>query len=410
MSYQTHTLPSGLRIIHKHIDTPVAYLGFGIGVGTRNESHLEHGIAHFMEHMLFKGTPRRSSMEIIELIEGVGGELNAYTSKEETMLYAVFPDQYVERALELLCDIVQNSHFPEDELRKEQTVVLDEISSYEDSPSDLIFDEFENMLFRGHSLGHNILGTDKSVSRFSSARLKRFFSRYYQPSNMILFSQGAIDFGLLISLTSEYLGEPSEKELSFAKPECAAIFSPNSVRRLLRRRDTHQRHVLIGGYAYPRHDSRRLAVSVLVNLLGGPSLNSRLNLALRERTGFVYHVECSYTAYADTGMISIYFGCAPSNMEQAIRLVEEELKRLVEAPLTEEELEATKRQLKGQLMVSHDNRETTFMSMGKNYLHHGRVDDLPDLVRRIDAVSAAQIHEVAQDLLEPNKLHHLIYT
>ncbi|MDO4692387.1 MAG: pitrilysin family protein [Porphyromonadaceae bacterium] len=410
MSYQTHTLPSGLRIIHKYIDAPVSYLGFGIGVGTRDESHLEHGIAHFMEHMLFKGTPRRSSMEIIELIEGVGGELNAYTSKEETMLYAVFPNEYVERALELLCDIVQNSHFPDEELRKEQTVVLDEISSYEDSPSDLIFDEFENMLFRGHALGHNILGTEKSVSRFNSARLKRFFSRYYQPSNMILFSQGAIDFALLISLASQYLGGASEAKYSFIKPDASTIFTPNPVRRQLRRRDTHQRHVLIGGYAYPRHDSRRLAVSVLVNLLGGPSLNSRLNLALRERTGFVYHVECSYTAYADTGMISIYFGCAPGNMEQAIDLVEEELRRLIASPLTEEELEATKRQLKGQLMVSHDNRETTFMSMGKNYLHHGRVDDLPELIGRVDAVSADQLHEVARDLLDPSKLHRLIYT
>lgn len=411
MCYQTLTLPSGLRIIHKYIDSPVSYLGFGIGVGTRHEARLEHGLAHFMEHMLFKGTRLRSSTQIIERIEGVGGELNAYTSKEETMLYGVFPRQYFGRAMQLMCDVVQHSRFPTEELEKEQTVVLDEIASYEDSPSDLIFDEFENMLFRGHPLGHNILGTERSVGRFTTERLRRFFALHYRQDNMVLFSQGSTTFEDVVDLAKTFLVQNGQSRPQLSPTTRSIVaFRPNPPRQVIRRRDTCQRHVLIGGYAYARDDRRRLTVSVLVNLLGGPSLNSRLNLALRERTGLVYHVECSYTSYADTGMISIYFGCAPSHLQQAIDLVEQELRRLIETPLTDRELEATKRQLKGQLAVSHDNRETTFLSMGKNFLHYGHVDSLEWISQRIDAITAEELHTVAQELLAPEHLHRLIYT
>lgn len=403
---RTATLASGLRIVYRPTLSPVCYLGIAIGVGTRHERRNERGLAHFTEHMLFKGTKLRSSTHIIQRLEEVGGELNAYTSKEETILYGLFPQQYTRRALHLLADIAQHSHFPLEEMRKEQIVVVDEIASYEDSPSDLIWDEVENILFAGHPLGHAILGTERSVRSFTTAVQTRFYHRHYYAGNMVLFAQGALDFDQLVAQAEE-LFAPVER---VADSE-ASILAPRlpERRETIRRRDTHQRHVLVAGYGYSMHDPRRLALSILVNLLGGAGMSSRLNMALRERTGLVYHVECSYTAYGDTGLVGIYFGCAPASMEQALALVYEELARLVSAPLDANAISATKRQLRGQLIVSADSAEQTFLSLGKSYLHYGKVESLEELCARIDAVTAEELYEVARDIFDERKLIRLIY-
>lgn len=407
MTYNTHALPNGLRIIHRQHPSPVIYLGIAIAVGTRHERRGEYGLAHFTEHMLFKGTRLRSSTQIIQRLECVGGELNAYTSKEETILYALAPRAYAHRSLQLMADIVQHSQFAPDELSKEQTVVIDEINSYEDSPSDLIFDEFENLLFRHHPLGHFILGTSRSVASFTQRKEQRFFADHYRPDNMVLFAQGDINFADLVR-SAEVLFDtkPIGKQRKAPSPHS---WTPLIATTKVRRRDTHQSHVIIGGYAYSMYDKRRLALSVLVNLLGGPGMSARLNMALRERTGLAYHVECSYTAYSDTGMVAIYFGCAPENEHRAIQIVNEELERLVSTPLTDRELVLTKRQLKGQLSVAGDNHENTFLSLGKAYLHHGRVDTLEETYARIDAITSEELHAIACEIFPPEKLHKLIY-
>lgn len=399
-------LSSGLCIVYRPMDTPVTYMGIAVGVGTRHERRGERGLAHFTEHMLFKGTRLRSSTHIIQRLEQIGGELNAYTSKEETILYGVFPEVYHYRALHLMCDIVQASRFPEEETRREQTVVIDEIASYEDSPSDLVWDEIEDILFKSHPLGHAILGTERSVSSFTPEKLRRFYERHYRIDNMVLFAQGRLDFDRFVSDAERLL--TVRREVPAALDEVFAL--PTKVpTETIRRRGTHQCHVLLGGYGYSMHDPRRLALSILVNLLGGPGMSSRLNMALRERTGLVYHVECSYTAYSDTGIVGIYFGCTPASMERALTLVYEELDRLCEAPLLDSEVLATKRQLRGQLIVSADSREQTFLSMGKGYLHHGRVDSLDELCAKVDTVTVEDLYAVAQDVFARERFVRLIY-
>lgn len=406
MSYQTHTLPSGLRLIHRHLEGPNVYLGFGVRAGTRDESRLEHGLAHFVEHMLFKGTKLRSSTQIIERIEGVGGELNAYTSKEETMLYAVFPREYTHRALQLMTDIVRNSQFPDQELSKEQTVVIDEIQSYEDNPSELIFDEFENILFRGHALGHHILGTETSVRRQTRQSCLRFLGKHYRPEQMVIFSQGIVDVPSLIEACNGYFPERGEAVVGATLPLWEPTGEP---RQVVRRRQTCQAHVIMGGYACHKYDERRLEMGMLSSILGGASMNSRLNLALRERNGLVYHVESSYTAYADTGMFAVYFGCAKAQVSRAVELVEAELRRLVEEPIEASELARIKRQLRGQLLVGSDQREQTFLSMGKAFLHHNRSETIESISERIDAVTAEQLHRLAEEYLAPERMYRLTY-
>lgn len=390
--------------------SPVLYMGIAIGVGTRHESRRYYGLAHFTEHMLFKGTKLRRSSQIIHRLEQVGGELNAYTSKEETILYGLVPRAYYYRALQLMADIVQHSEFDPIELAKEQTVVQDEIASYEDSPSDLIWDEFENILFRSHPLGHSILGSEESVGRITSQVERRFFAQHYRPSNMVVFVQGEVDYNRLVAHCTDLLDKGiASTTIPLDRPTPTYPLPLSVPRQTIRLKDTHQRHVLIGGYGYSRYDKRRLALSILVNLLGGPGMSSRLNMSLRERSGLVYHVECSYTSYGDSGIVGIYFGCAPRNMKQAIALVEEELRRLLSTPLSIAEIEATKRQLKGQLIVAEDGPEQTFLALGKAFLHHGKAYTLEETCARIDAVSQQELYQVAQEIFAPERMYRLIY-
>lgn len=404
--YKTQSLDNGLRIVHKQTDSTVAYIGLAVGVGTRYERRGEQGLAHFTEHMLFKGTPLRQATQIIQRLEAVGGELNAYTSKEETIVYAIVPQAYYYRALQLIGDIVQYSHFALDELTKEQTVVIDEINSYHDSPSELIWDEFEDLLFHRHALGHNILGTERSIRGITRDKQLAFFERHYRADNMVLFVQGNIDFDRLCAQAEALFVKGTGRTLSTTPSLPPVALEP---RRIVRRKSTHQRHILVGSYGYSMYDKGRLGLSLLTNLLGGAGMSSRLNMSLRERHGLVYHVECSYTAYSDSGLVGIYLGCSPSHQELALRLVDEELQRISTTPLSDSELEAAKRQLKGQLIVSGDAHEQTFLSMGKHYLHHGRVDSPEEICVRIDALTSEELFAIASEVFAPERMFKLIY-
>ena len=403
--YFSHILPNGLRIVHLPSASPVSYCGFAVNAGTRDEEMDEFGLAHFVEHMIFKGTEKRKSWHILNRMENVGGELNAYTTKEETFVYSIFMEEHFRRAFELLSDLVFHSQFPEQEIEKEVDVILDEINSYEDSPSELIFDEFENLLFDGHALGHNILGDEQSLLGFGSESGKSFMRRFYAPENMVFFSMGRIPFKKIVQMAESTL---SDIAFPMAARNRTAPGELLPVSRQIHK-DTHQAHVLIGGRAYSMHDEKRLPLFLLNNLLGGPGMNNRLNVSLREKNGLVYNVESNVTSYTDTGLASIYFGTDPKNKEKAIRLVYKELAKLREVKLTATQLAAAKKQVIGQLGVSGDNREGLFLGLGKSFLHYNRYDTLPEVFAKVEKLTAGEIREVANEIFAPDRLFSLIY-
>ena len=407
-----HTLPSGLRIIASvEPEATVSYVGLGVRVGSRDEGLRWHGLAHSIEHMLFKGTRLRSSSQIIERMESVGAELNAYTTKEETMLYAIAPSRYARRSLHMILDIAAHSTFPEREWAKEQVVILDEIHSYEDSPSELIFDEFEDQVFRPHRLGHAILGTEASVGRITVEAQRRFHRTYYRPERMVLFARGVLDMDDLIAAAEWAFpgeGQPLISSSALSEPLPIPIYNKEA-RRVVRRRDTAQSHVLLGRAAYSLYDPRRLALSLLASILGGSGMNARLNMQLREQRGLVYHVECNYTPYTDTGLFSVYFGSSHRAEAEAIELVYAELARLVAEPLTQRALEQALHQTRGQMIVASEQREQHFLSMGKSFLHTGTFESDEVLQERLSALTPELLHEVATELFDRSMFHELIY-
>lgn len=405
MLYLSHTLQNGLRIIHLPTLSPVAYCGFAINAGTRDEQSNEFGLAHFVEHMLFKGTHKRKSWHILNRMEHVGGELNAYTSKEETFVYSVFKVEDYERAIELITDLIVNSQFPANEIAKEREVILDEIQSYEDSPSELIFDEFENLLFNGHPLGHHILGNKKSLLTFDRNSGRSFIEHHYTTENMVFFSMGQIDFKRILHFAQKYLSAIPNKHHNHSrkKPE---LLSPCHIKR---KKKTHQSHIIIGSEAYDMHDKKRVPLYLLNNILGGPGMNSRLNIALREKHGLVYNVESNITSYTDTGLFSIYFGTDPKNRDKAFNLIEKELSSLRNKKLSEAQLAAAKKQAIGQIVVSSENKEGLFLGLGKSFLHYNKYDSLTEIFSKIEATQALQIQEVANEIFAPDLLFSLIY-
>lgn len=407
MDYFSHTLPNGLRLVHLPVDSSVAYCGYAVGVGTRDEDEAkgEFGLAHFVEHMIFKGTEKRKAWHILNRMENVGGELNAYTTKEETFVYSIFMEEHYERAFELMTDLIFHSRFPQQEIEREVDVILDEINSYEDSPSELIFDEFENLLFRGHALGHNILGDEASLLRFDSETGCSFMHRYYAPENMVFFSMGRRDFRRIVRMAERLLAD-----ISFAAaPRNRKAPGPAEPCQRQLDKDTHQAHVLIGGRAFSMYNDRRIPLFLLNNLLGGPGMNNRLNVSLREKHGLVYNVESNVTSYTDTGVASIYFGTDPKNREKAMNLVYKELSKLRENKLSSTQLAAAKKQLCGQLGISGDNREGLFLGLGKSFLHYNRYDALPEVFRQIEQITSEQLQEVANEVFAPERLFSLIY-
>ena len=416
--YNTCTLKNGLRIIHLPSSSQVVYCGYDIAAGTRNELPGEEGLAHFCEHISFKGTARRNALQIINAIEGLGGELNAFTNKEDTVYYAAISKEHFYQVVDVLTDIVFHSQYPQHEIDKEVEVICDEIESYNDSPAELIYDEFENLLFKGHPLGHNILGKAEQLRTYTAADALRFVQRNYRPEQMVFFVYGDIDFKRLIS-SPKFMDVPSGKaERGEIKrglnemidpPICSGPQPPSLGGTYTIEKSTHQAHVMMGCQAYAYNDPRRMALYLLNNILGGPGMNARLNLSLRERHGLVYTVESTMVTYGDTGVWSIYFGCDHHDVNRCRRLVRHELDRLMQKPLSQRQLMIAKRQLKGQLAIACDNREQFALDFGRSYLHHGHERDLNALYRRIDALTAEELQAIACELFAPDHMTTLIF-
>ena len=405
MTYNTHTLPNGIRIIHAPNQSAVAYCGFAIDAGTRDESENEQGMAHFVEHLIFKGTQKRHAWHIINRMENVGGDLNAYTNKEETVVYSAFLAEHFPRAVELLADIVFHSTFPQAEIDKEVEVIIDEIQSYEDSPCELIFDDFEELIFPNHPLGRNILGKPDLLHQFKTEDALRFTHRYYRPENVIFFVQGNVDFKRVIRLVEKATADLNSSASTFERKR-PDIYMPQT--KTLHR-DTPHAHVMIGSRGYDAHNEKRTALYLLNNILGGPGMNSRLNVALRERSGLVYNVEANLTSYTDTGVFCIYFGTEHDHVERCIRFVKKELKRLCDKPLTSTQLNAAKKQIIGQIGVARDNAENTALGMAKTFLHYDEMDDPKKLFQRIEALTAKELWEVSNEMFAEDYLSTLIY-
>lgn len=469
MKYNTYTLDNGLRIIHLPSDSKVVYCGYQINAGTRNEEPGEEGLAHFCEHVTFKGTERRKAWHILNCLESVGGDLNAYTNKEGTVYYSAILKEHIARAVDLLTDIVFHSVYPQAEIDKEVEVICDEIESYNDSPAELIYDEFENIIFKGSPLGHNILGTAEQVRAFTTEDALRFTRKLYRPDNAIFFAYGDIDFKKLVKLIGRALADDesgklannevpqisqitqiSRDENSIAEenlPQISQITqisgdknsiaeekSVSSVKSvgpknypsvgsenypsvgeevagqtIVMQKNTHQAHVMIGTRAYDVNDSRRMPLYLLNNMLGGPGMNAKLNLALREHNGLVYTVESTMVAYGDTGIWSIYFGCDEHDVKRCLRLVRKELDKFMQKPLSEAQLKAAKKQIKGQVGVACDNRENFALDFGKSFLHYGWEKNVDRLYEQVDEITAEQIQAVAQELFDKDRLTTLIF-
>lgn len=457
MKYNTYTLDNGLRIIHLPSDSKVVYCGYQINAGTRNEEPGEEGLAHFCEHVTFKGTERRKAWHILNCLESVGGDLNAYTNKEGTVYYSAILKEHIARAVDLLSDIVFHSVYPQAEIDKEVEVICDEIESYNDSPAELIYDEFENILFKGSPLGHNILGTAEQVRAFKTEDALRFTRKLYRPDNAIFFAYGDIDFKKLVKLIQKALGEcPKGRELA-CSTDCKSAETPTDERiaeetptkeritegtptgetpteemeagdanhkvqsskfnvqskvagqTIVMQKNTHQAHVMIGTRAYDVNDDRRMPLYLLNNMLGGPGMNAKLNLALREHNGLVYTVESTMVAYGDTGTWSIYFGCDEHDVKRCLRLVRKELDKFMQKPLSDAQLKAAKKQIKGQIGVACDNRENFALDFGKSFLHYGWEKNVDRLYEQVDEITAAQIQAVAQELFDKDRLTTLIF-
>ena len=421
MKYNTYTLDNGLRIIHLPSDSKVVYCGYQINAGTRNEEPGEEGLAHFCEHVTFKGTERRKAWHILNCLESVGGDLNAYTNKEGTVYYSAILKEHIARAVDLLTDIVFHSVYPQTEIDKEVEVICDEIESYNDSPAELIYDEFENIIFKGSPLGHNILGTAEQVRSFKTEDALRFTRKLYRPDNAIFFAYGDIDFKKLVRLLKKsFLSEERRvKSEKFNSPEAQAQFNIQHStfntqhsfegQTIVMQKNTHQAHVMIGTRAYDVNDDRRMPLYLLNNMLGGPGMNAKLNLALREHNGLVYTVESTMVAYGDTGVWSIYFGCDEHDVKRCLRLVRKELDKFMLKPLSEAQLKAAKKQIKGQIGVACDNRENFALDFGKSFLHYGWEKNVDRLYEQVDEITAEQIQAVAKELFDKDRLTTLIF-
>lgn len=442
MEYNTCTFSNGLRVIHLSSASPVVYCGYQVGAGSRHEAPGYEGLAHFCEHTTFKGTARRSAWSILNSLEQVGGSLNAYTNKEDTCYYAAILKEHIGRAVSLLTDIVFHSTYPQAEIDKEVEVICDEIESYNDTPSELIYDEFENLLFSGHPLGHNILGESPHVRTFTTADALHFTSKHYRPDNAVFFAYGDISFAELTRMlrramtpnnkdaaisnllpagtssalqafcsspTNPKMPEDSLQTKNNQQPQSHESTSASWGRIVTTDRSTHQAHVVVGCRSYDIHDPRRISLYLLNNILGGPGMNARLNVALRERQGLVYTVESSMVTYSDTGLWCTYFGCDHDDTQRCLQIVRRELNRFMKAPLTDSQLQAAKRQLVGQIGVACDSRENFALDFGRVYLHQSRKKDPQALCQHVQAVTADSVMQVARELFAPENLTVLIF-
>ena len=405
MEYYTKTLDNGIRIIHKHVRSEVGHCAVIINAGSRDETQNEHGLAHFIEHVIFKGTQKRKAYHILSRLDDVGGELNAYTTKEETCIYASFLIRDFERAVELIHDITFNSVYPEKEMEKEKEVIIDEINSYKDNPSELIFDEFEELIFSDDPMGRNILGTPELLRTFTKKDIERFIKNNYHTDQIVFCSIGNITDKKIDKLTERYFSGIPENLRKTSRPAITTYKPRNKTIT----KNTYQNHVMIGNIAYSYQHKDRLGLSLLNNLTGGPGMNSRLNLSLREKNGIAYNIESGYTPYDGTGIFSIYYGTEEENLDRSLNIVHKELKKLRNKPLGTLQLSKAARQLKGQIAISGENMENLLLTIGKSYLLFNKVDSLETVYKKIDKITAKDLQRIANEIFDENMLSTLIY-
>lgn len=404
MEYNIHTLSNGLRVLHIPVNTPVSYVGVVLDVGTRDELENESGMAHFIEHMLFKGTKKRKSTRIISCLEDVGGQIDAYTTKEETYIYSVVPEKYTLKAVDLLSDIVMNSVFPEKELLKERAVVLDEIQSYNDTPSELIYDDFEELLFPNDAIGRNILGDEKSLNSFDSARLKAFTDRCYTSGRMLVFALGNINSDRFVKCVESRFSLPFSG--SCANRLAPSVYVPFDK---VVNKDTYQAHCIIGNRCGAINADNRFVLALLNNILGGPNMSSVLNMAVREKNGLCYTIESGVTNYVDTGVWSVYFGCDEKNLNRTRNICFKQLEKFCSAQISPAKLATAKRQFIGQMLIANQNLENLVLGASKLVLHNIPLLDDKTIIDRIEQVSAQELLDNAQQLFDRDKLSVLTY-
>ncbi len=405
MKIYTHTFSNGIRIIHQKIQSRIAYCGLFINTGSRDEKSGEHGMAHLIEHLIFKGTRKRKVHHIINRLETVGGEINAYTSKEETCIYSSFLKEDFERAIELICDMTFHSIFPEKELVREKEIIMDEIKSYKDNPSELIFDDFEELIFKGNSIGRNILGTPENLRSFTRDDIIRFMANNYHTGQMVFSSVGNIEFKKVLKYAEKYLAcmpanTPPKNRNGFINYHPA---SKNVKKR------THQTHCIIGNLAFDIHDKRRMSMTLLNNILGGPGMSARLNMSLRERSGYAYNVESHFTAFSNTGIFTVYFGTEKEKLERCQELIYREFARLRNNHLSTIQLKRAKKQLTGQLAIGWENKENLMLAIGKSYLLFNKVDSIEEVYKKIEKITERELIEVANIVLDHSSLSKLVY-
>lgn len=407
---ETYILDNGLRIVACPSVTDVVYCGIAVDAGTRDELPGEQGMAHFTEHLSFKGTTHRRAWHILNRMESVGGDLNAFTGKEETVYYSTCLRPHFARAVDLLFDVVFNSTYPQHEMDKEVEVVIDEIESYNDSPADLIYDDFENLIFQGHALGHNILGRAEELRRMTSQDVRNFVERLYLPTRMVLYVYGNVPMTTIVREAVKALRKAREREsgaetLSVVR-QAPTLYTPRHVEV---EKAAHQAHVMMGVRTFAATDPRHLHLYVLNNMLGGPGMNSRLNLSLRERNGLVYNVESASVGYTDTGVWTVYFGCDPHDVVRCKKLVMRELARLTERPLSASVLEAAKRQIMGQAGISYDSFENVAINMGKRFLHYNTTQTYEALCQRVQALTSEELFHTAREVFVPENISTMMF-
>ena len=392
MPFEWHIMSNGMSVVHQRIESPVAYCALMINAGSRDELKNEHGAAHLMEHLMFKETGKRKAHHILSRMENVGGELNAYTSKEDTCIHAAFLNHHYARSLELFTDIVFNHRVTDKLFQLERSVVIDEIKSSKDSPSEVIFDEFDELLFPDHSLGNNTLGTIQSINRLDKTAIERFTSRNYHPDRMVLSSVGNISFERLVACAEKNFGGIPANTQASIKRTAPGVYIPFK-KSIIKR--NHQSHCVIGTTCDSSVREFRIAMAMLANLLGGPGMNTRLNMSLRERNGWVYHVEATYTPYSDVGVFNIYFATDKTKIEKCVTQIEKELDKLKKEPLTVEQLKRLQLQMMGQLAISSDYNDMRMLSAGKSILMFEKIDDLRDICSIINEINAERLCEIA---------------
>ena len=405
MEFEQHQLPNGIRIIHQHSKRAVAHCGLIINVGSRDEKSEQQGLAHFIEHVIFKGTKKRKAFHILSRMEDVGGELNAFTTKEDTCIYSSFMPKYYGRALELLQDIAFNSTFPAKELNKEKAVVIDEINSYKDNPSEQIFDDFEEQLFGKHAIGKNILGTPELINSFNKASIKEFLADHYHSQQMVICSTGSIPFAKLIKSAEKYFGHiPNSNKKSKRRS-----FKTYKTTHKIQKHNGFQTHCMIGNIAFAANHPKKTAMILLNNILGGPGMNSRLNLGIREKYGFTYQIESHYTPYSDTGLFNIYLASDRDKVDKSIKLVKKELEKLREKLLGPQQIKNAKQQLIGQIAIAQESDVNHMLALGKSLLLYNKVDTFEEVKNKIESISAADLQEAAKIVFKEEDLSTLIF-